>query len=386
MSLLGFVIALLAGLVLGALVMSVASRSRASDRKRGPAERLVRAALSRLAVGDHRAASDALRQVAAVRSDDEAIYLLLGEALRRAGDLSRAERATAVLLTRRELPVEIASAGWLLRGRLLEARGQTDEALDAYRRAAQGGQDPEPFVAAGRLLSHSRRWPEAIEQAEALARLQPERGRLIAARRRLLLARERLAEGDASQALALAKKAVHDAPELAAARLTLGDAMIQLGRRSAAIQAWNEAACIAPALGALVVDRLEQISGPGAERERLARLASELLERAPADRSAWRLLTWLADEALRRGAIEEARSWVNRLEREAPRLATTARLAARLAAADDSLASATPLRHLLGEWERDRLWWDPWRCLRCGHALDEFEWRCPRCQAWESFG
>ncbi|RMG47170.1 MAG: hypothetical protein D6718_04380 [Acidobacteria bacterium] len=380
MTIFAVLLAFLAGLLIGGLALSAAGRgSRSAAAEGGPYDRILRTALARLASGDHRGAVAALRRATAMRPRDDAVYLLLAEELRRLGDRSRAERGAQVILAARDLDPDVESAAWLLRGRLAEERGETDAALEAYARAESSRPDAAPaIVARGRLLSRLRRWREAIEAAGRLAAVEPERARLIAARRRVLLARELLAEGRPDAALVEAKAALNDAPDLTAARITVGDALFQIGKVQQACAAWLEAARAAPSRAALILDRLEQASS-GAPAGAARRLAEELAGTG-AD---WRPLAWLVHDSLLAGRADEAARWFERLQQVAPAAATTSRLAVRLAAARNGSAGA--LESLLSRWERERVWTDPWRCSRCGRETGEFEWRCPDCQAWDSF-
>ncbi|HHN74201.1 MAG TPA: tetratricopeptide repeat protein [Acidobacteria bacterium] len=386
MSFFWLLLGLVAGLIIGTLGASGTLRWQRGRRRSGPYRQRVDAALAHVAAGDHAAAREALREATQLESGDDAIFLLLGEEMRRSGDFSRAEKIFDVVLARRELDPGIRSTCHLLRGRLMEDEGRDEEALEAYRQAIEAAPDRvPPIVALGRLHSRFRRWEEAIDNAEKLQRLNPERGRLIAARRRVLLAREKVAEGDARGALELARKAAADVPDLAAAKVALGDALYQLGKVAAAREAWVEAAGLAPWLVPASLDRLESLATATGDREAVRHFATAEVDKGLDPDVGWRVLAWLADEALRRDALGEARRWCRELERSAPRSATAARLWARLAAAEDGMRAGPALLEVLHGWQEEPIWIDPWTCRSCGHESGQLEWRCPRCQAWESY-
>ncbi len=379
--LLGF----LAGVLITTFALSGARRLEPGSKRGGPHKKAIDAALARLAAGHHTAAAASLRQATELQSGDDAIYLLLGEELRRAGDASRAERVAEILLARRDLAGELRSAAWLLKGRLLEGAQREDEALAAYAKAVDSDtKELAPLIAQGRLFSRLRRWEEAIRVGEAVTRLDPERGRLITARRRALAAREYVAEGRAKDALREARRAVEAEPQLAAAQMSLGDAHLQLGEPRKARESWHEAAKRAPWLAPAVLERLEYLARASGERESVRRFAKDCASREGEDTPPWRIFAWLVDEALRLDAIEEARGWCEKLERAAPLTATTARLRARLAACEDGSHAGPRLLALLARWENDPVWIDPWVCRVCGHQPEQLEWRCSKCQAWES--
>ncbi|MDQ7007974.1 MAG: tetratricopeptide repeat protein [Acidobacteriota bacterium] len=386
MSFFWLLLGLIAGLVIGTLAASGTLRWQRGRRRSGPYRQRVDAALAHVAAGDHAAAREALREATQLESGDDAIFLLLGEEMRQTGDYSRAEKIFDVVLARRELDPGIRSTCLLLRGRLMEDQGRHDEALEAYRQAIEAAPDRvPPVVALGRLHSRFRRWEEAIESADKLQRLAPERGRLVAARRRVLLAREKVAEGDAKGAVELARKAAADVPDLAAAQVALGDALYQLGKVAPAREAWIQAATLAPWLVPASLDRLESLASATGDRESVRHFATAEADKGLDPDVGWRVLAWLTDEALRRDALGEARRWCRELEAAAPRSATTARLWARLAAAEDGMQAGSTLLELLHRWQEEPIWIDPWVCRSCGRESEQLEWRCPRCQAWESF-
>lgn len=377
-------LAFVAGVVVTALVLSTVRRAAPTHRTPGPYEALLRAGMSRFACDDHAGASAALRQALESSSEDAAAALMLGEALRRAGDPTRAERVVEVLGARQDLEPELRGALLVLRGRLLEESERVDDALACYEQAAAVlPRAPAPLLALEQLHTKLARWPEAIAASAKLQKVIPERGRVITARRRVLYARELLADGRVADALKQAEQALGETPDLPAARLTRGDALFQNGQRGQAREAWLEAAREAPHITAQTLDRLEG-AGTAADREVARRFAFDMIEREATGITSWRLYAWIADDALRRRDLGEARVWVERVAEAQPRAATTQRLRARLAHLEDG-ERAPRTGALLRHWQAERLWWDPWRCARCGHALADYEWRCPGCQAWESF-
>ena len=383
MIVLWLLLAFAGGLLVGALALPGAVRAVSRRRAEGPWRKLLGAAFARVVAGEHREAARLLRSAVELAPADDALLLLLGEELRRAGDPARAARIPDLLLARRDLLPDIRAGALLLRGRLLEAEGRWREALDAYGEALEAlPRSEEILVATERLLSRLRRWDEAVEIARRLVRVNPERGRIVLARRRVLEAREHLAEGDPRAALEAAEAAVRDWPDLGAGELTRGDALYQLGRHRQAREAWLEAARIHPRLAPLVLDRLEHLEGAdgrGAVRGFAEQVLEDLADE-PFPRG--RILAWLVDDALRRDDRETARNLLERLRRDHPGAQATARLAARLAAAGTT--PPAPLARLLDTWGAEPPWPDPWRCTRCGNVSREFRWRCTTCQGWET--
>jgi lipopolysaccharide biosynthesis regulator YciM len=165
--------------------------------------------------------------------------------------------------------------------------------------------------------------------------------------------------------------------------MALGDALYQARELKRAREAWLRAAQEAPAFAPLVVDRLEELEGPAGGRDAARQFARDALARDPEGPAAWRLSGWLADDALRRGQLADARAHVAAIERLNPRSSAVARLRGRLALLEDG-ATSRALVALRTHWEGIGGWGDPWRCQRCGATVEEFEWRCPSCRAWES--
>lgn len=377
-------LAFLAGVLVCLLFVSLVVRLRPERRDEGPFIALIRRAVAEIAAEDHPAAAAALREAVAEGPDEPALYLLLTDELDRAGDAARAERTVEVLLARRDLSRFDRAAALLLRARIDERRGQLEEALASCRLAIAEAPDwSAPLVAAERLETRLGRLADAVATAEKLAGIDRQRGRLVAARRRVLLARELLALGKAREAEREAERALTQARGLAAAEITLGDALFQARDVKRAREAWLRAARGAPHLAPLVVDRLEELGDRASGRDAARQFAAEALSRAPSGPGAWRLACWLADDALRRGQLLDARGSLDTAERLAPQSAAAARLRARLAMLEDGVAGRS-LAQLRSAWEEEGPACDPWRCQQCGHRVQEFEWRCPSCRAWES--
>ncbi len=378
-------LAFIAGILVCILFVSLVVRLRPERQVDGPFLALVRRGVAEIAAEDHPAAAAALRDAVDEGPDEPALFLLLADELDRAGDASRAERTLEVLLARRDLAAVDRAAALLLLARIDERRGFLEEALARCRQAiSEAPEWSAPLVAAEQIETRMGRLEEAIATAEKLAGVDRERGRLVAARRRVLLARELLALGKAREAEREAERALAQARSLAAAEITLGDALFQSKDVKRAREAWLSAARAAPQLAPLVVDRLEEVGERAAGREVARQFALEALSRDPSGPGAWRLACWLADDALRRGQVPDARASLEKAERLAPHSAMAARLRARLAMLEDGVAGRS-LAQLREAWEEEGPACDPWQCQRCGHRVREFEWRCPSCRAWESF-
>jgi lipopolysaccharide biosynthesis regulator YciM len=384
MTWLPYLLAFVTGVVISALVFSATRRAKPTRNAPGPYHTMIQSGLARFVSDDFAGAAQAWSEAQESSSEDASIALACAEALRRSGDTIRSERLLEVLATRKDLDSELRSALWLSLGRIFDQTDRAQEALAHFEQAA--GLSPRsaaPLLALEQLLTRLRRWPEAIAASAKLQKLLPDRGKLITARRRVMYARELLAEGREKEALEQASAALGETPLLASAILTKGDALHQLGQRSAAKQSWLDAAREAPHITPLTLDRLEG-SGSAVDRELARRFALDMIEREATGITSWRLYAWLADDALRRRDLGDARGWIERVEETQPRSATAQRLRVRLTQLEDS-DRALRLSGLTARWSAERLWWDPWRCSRCGHSLEEFEWRCPHCQAWESF-
>ncbi len=365
------------GLLIGSLAFSGVGRWRPRRRREGPYRKLVETALAELVSGDDQGALRALRQANQLQSDDDALYLLLAELLRRDGDRSRAERAVDVLLAKRELAGPLRAAAWQLKGRLFADAGRDESAAEALEKAASSAEESSTALETlGTLLERRGRYEAALAATESLAKRDPGRAAPLLTRRRVLLAEELLERDEAPEARAHAKHALADAPGAFAAQLVLGDALLKLERPSDACEAWRAAAATEPTLAVLVLTRLEGVSELVDDPELARRFARQ---HAESDAASWHVLAWLVDEALRRDALEEARTWHERLRELDAAPLTSARLDARLAAAEDGMRVGSHMMSLLAQTEREPLWADPARCVHCGHASLELGWRCPAC-------
>ena len=377
------VLAFAAGIFLGVIAAPRAASHSRRDPS-GPFDSAVRNALTAVASGDAAAAAAALRRAVQLDSTNDALYLLMGQQLLESGDVSRAERVADVLLSRRDLSDSFLATAWLLKGQASEAASSVEAAIAAYRAAVEASPGATAaWIALGRALANERRWAEAIEAGEGLAKLSPESGSQLAARRRSLLARERLAEGRGAEAGQLATEALREAPELAAAHLVRGDASFQSGQIGEAIEAWSNASRFSDVAAALVVERLEQIGELTGDSDRARNFARDALgSRSGSGAGAWRIYAWLADDALRRARVEEAREWCGELEKTGAGVASAHRLRVRCDLAAQDAPPPAPLGATARRWGEESCWVDPWRCGRCGAESSEFEWRCATCHTW----
>ncbi len=384
MSALLLLFAFLAGVMVSVLVTSLVVHLRPVRDAGGPSRTLAERAIAEIVAEDHPAAAAALRHAVEGGPGEQDLYLLLADQQLRAGDAARAARTLEVLLARRDLPDRTRAAALLLRARGLECAGDLEAALAGCEEAAAAARDwAPPLVALEQLQSRLGRLRDAVATGGRLAAIDRERGRLISARRRVLLARELLADGLPREAAREAERALAESRPLPAAEMALGDALYQSRDAKRAREAWLRAALESPALAPLVVDRLEDLEAPAGGRDAARQFARDALSRDPEGPAAWRLAGWLADDALRRGQVAEARGAVERIEQLAPRSSAVPRLRGRLALLEDGTTSRA-LVALRTHWEGTGGWGDPWRCQRCGLSVAEFEWRCPSCRAWES--
>lgn len=367
------------GVVVTAIAAAAAHRLRRTPTQSGPGSELMEQASAHAVCSEHEEAAALLRQALENGSNDPLVALLLVDQYLRGRDPSRAARAVEVALARRDLSPAIRGALLFMRGRVFERSARPEEALLHYAEAAElFPASPAPHAASERLLGRLGRHAEAVEAARRWAKVDPEGGRPVLARRLALLAADQLVEGRPENALKAATEA-GECASLGAAHVLRGDALWQKGMIRAAREAWKEGLKLSPPLIPVILERLEQLGEEGQEEIRqLARESVEGAETTP------RLWAWWGFDALRRRSLTEARTAAQQLLRAAPGSAAAQRLLLLATAGGAPSAPQTELETLIGRWAGESFWPDPWRCTHCSWSGASFAWVCPGCGSWES--
>jgi lipopolysaccharide biosynthesis regulator YciM len=378
--------ALLAVGLLGAAAGALVSYRFLSGGERGrrpPAESYVEAlseSLSRLSSGERAAAAESLRRAAEMRTEDASLLLVLGDLYREEGELERARLVHRALAARHDLDGPRRGAALLSLARDEAASGRPEEAERLLRRATEAApRDPAPLVELGLLLEGQGRWDGALEAAEAVRRLDQERGKVILARRHVARAQQRLAAGEASAARSSVESALQALPGLAAAEILRGDLLYQEGRPEQAAQCWEELLAREPERAHILLERLEALHRETGDPEQTLRLAAQLAERRPGD---WRILAFLAEAALASGRRDQAERWIERLAELRPASAPLDLILCRhhLAFGFDAARARQRAERVTGACR----WGAAYRCSRCGEELETFVWRCPACRGWDT--
>ncbi len=265
-----------------------------------------------------------------------------------------------------------------LRARADEALGNAPAALDALERAYRA------LPGSPRLASRLRdryaadgRWAEAMAlQAEVLlrvrapARLAAERETLVGLRYQAsLVGQEDLRAARQLRGLA------REAPDFVPAWVSAGDRYARAGRPAAARRTWVRGVRRRPA--AVLLERIAAHDDAAGQPKRTARLLRALVRRHPADAA---LALRLAVHLLTHDDQDGAAAVLDGLPDATSPTAHAVR--AELARVrGDAQAAAEGFARALGP---DLGLDDPWRCLACGAAADEWRPRCVSCGRWDT--
>ncbi len=381
--------ALLAAFAAGGVLVGLAAgvgagrrgwhRWRARRRARHEVRQATTTARARELVwaGDYAQARAELLRGGGKASADVARIVLLAETYLHEGDPASARK----LLEEGLVEVGLEPRLLDLLADAAERSGDLRGAADALERARMG-QPASPRLARRLrdVYAASGRWAEAgALQGEMLLRVR-EPATLAAEEQVLrgLRYQAALAEPDLHQSVRLLAALAREDRSFVPAWVSLGDALVRLGRPVAARRAWERGARRRPA--AVLLERLERLNVSERKPERTTRLYRRLFRRhgaAPA------LSLLFARHLIAQGALDQANDRLSALAAplaghplahalwgELHRRRGNHNLAA------DTLARAVgPDLGVMG----------PFRCTVCRHASDAWEGYCPECRRWGTY-
>jgi lipopolysaccharide biosynthesis regulator YciM len=371
--------ATLLGMALGAILGVLFAAMGKKRRRERAATKAFLTSFRYVLSDDPDAAIEELTRVAGVTPEAIDTYFALGQLLRRKGDHARAIRIheniilcpglspAAKQAAARELAHDYRGSGLFGRAteileRVIANDPASRDALRELREVAEEAGD----------------WERAVRVEERLAELGAGDPSILA-HLRAARARALLGAGDEDGAAAVAAAALAAQPESADARAANGEVLLARGEADAAIAALTAAVDARPDALSLVFGALEEAFARQGAHAGLGVLLGERLRERPDDPF---LRLALARHLRRRGLGAEAAALLRKVLEADPGLlearkelaeillaeGTAEELRGELAALLSGLAS--PVR--------------PFRCRKCGVELAAYEYRCPRCLAWDA--
>lgn len=345
-------------------------RRRAANRERRRQERK-ELAMGLTWLGEYDRARNLLGKALDAAPQDLSAFLLFAKTYLDEGHF---ERARAFLQERLDSRGADARLLYLL-GEAHEGLGDLAAATDAWKRALSLAPKSVKLKAALRdAYIEQKRWKEAAAlQEECL--FAARRPNEYAAAQALLLGlrfESALAQNSVRDTQAALRAILRKQPDFEPARVSLGEALLALGKKRAAERVWKRALCRSPRGG--VVEKLEKLMEESGRLERLDPVFRRYLSRHEDDPALRLFYARYLIKTDRPDRAKEALDALPERHRDStPALVLRAQAEAKRAASEAAqlagtiLASATIYS---------------FRCARCGRSSPEWLSRCPGCLAW----
>ena len=263
------------------------------------------------------------------------------------------------------------------------ATGRVDDALALYRDVL--ARDGEHILALRRLRDAAwagARWVDALSAHDRLAKLVPaadrpaERNTLAALHCEIGAAR--LAQRDATGAIAAFRDAIRVQPDFVPAHVGLGDAHLAAGDPALALRAWERGLDAAPAALPLLARAAQRHHDEGRPRRMIA-LYERAAGRAPDNLA---LAMALGRVYFELSMLDEAAEQFEKIEVRAPDLPGIHAYLGRIFERRGLLRQACEEYRLALPAGGDAAW--PHRCAACGAAHPGWADRCPACRQWNT--
>ncbi len=346
-------------------------KRRAANRERRRQERK-ELGMGLAWLGEHDRARNLLGKALDAAPQDLSAFLLFAKTYLDEGDF---ERARAFLQEGLDSRGADARLLYLL-GEAHKGLGDLAAATDAWKRALALAPKSIKVKAALRdAYIEQKRWKEAAAlQEECL--FAARRANEYAAAQGLLLGlrfEAALAQNSPRDTQAALRAILRKEPDFEPARVSLGEALLALGKKRAAERVWKRALRRSPRGG--VVDKLEKLMEESGRLERLDSVFRRYLSRHEEDAALRLFYARYLIKTDRPGRAKEALEALPERHRgSTPALVLRAQAEAKLGTASEAarlvggvLASATIY---------------PFCCARCKRSSPEWLSRCPGCLAW----
>jgi lipopolysaccharide biosynthesis regulator YciM len=338
-------------------------------------------ALNCLLEGDDEGAMRNLRE--AIREDTQNIdaYIRLGDLLRKRGEIDKALRI------HRGLTVRTISDRALLEA-LYRSLAEDNLACGKYQDAivcaqkirAMNKQSSFPLKLMTRVHEIQREWDKAYEMQEELEKLEGKRGRPFLGLYKSYIGHDFLKRGKPKEAKRYFKDALRLDSECVPALLYLGDIYFEEGNLRRAISLWELVASRFPKIAYVVFARLEKAYFERGNLSDIVTVYEAILKESPKN---VRTLIELASLHQKKGDLKEAVRVLREVVAYDPASAfARQRLIAflyEMGDTDEAMEEMKKFLEVIGARTEDYV------CSTCGYRSADVLWRCPKCQAWESF-
>ena len=322
-------------------------------------------------------AIDSFLEVAKVDSQTVELHFALGNLFRRRGETERAIRMHQNLIDRPDLDDAVRLHALSELGQDFLKSGLLDRAEEIFNKLVGTPLEGEAKRNLLEIYQVEKEWQKAVE----LARELPD----VASQQQIAEFYCELAAGEIMRsrpdgARVHLEAAMQQNRKCVRASLLLGDLLLQEGKLSEAIDAWQRIEQQDPAYLALVAQRLLETYRKMARRDEGIALLRGYLERYPS----LDLLDVVYQLILEGEGTEAAYRLVrDELQRNPTLLGLEKLMSARLPLAEPEIRPDVELAKTIIQGYTKRL--SRYRCDNCGFKARQFYWRCPACGGWETY-
>ena len=322
-------------------------------------------------------AIDSFLEVAKVDSQTVELHFALGNLFRRRGETDRAIRMHQNLIDRPDLDDGVRLHALSELGQDFLKSGLLDRAEEIFNKLVGTALEDEAKRNLLEIYQVEKEWQKAIE----LARELPD----VASQQEVAefyceLAAGEIMRSHPDSARVHLEAAMQQNRKCVRASLLQGDLLLQEGKLSEAIDAWQRIEQQDPAYLALVAQRLLETYRKMAQRDEGIALLRGYLERYPSldllDVVYQLILEGEGNEAAYRLVRDE-------LQRNPTLLGLEKLMSARLPLAEPEIRPDVELAKTIIQGYTKRL--SRYRCDNCGFKARQFYWRCPACGGWETY-
>jgi len=322
-------------------------------------------------------AIDSFLEVAKVDSQTVELHFALGNLFRRRGETERAIRMHQNLIDLPDLDDAVRLQALAELGQDYLKSGLLDRAEEIFNKLLGTALEAEAKRNLLEIYQVEKEWLKAVD----LARELPD----VATQQQVAefyceLAATEIMRSKPDSARAYLESAMQQNRKCVRASLLQGDLLLQEGRQSAAIEAWQRIEQQDPAYLALVAQRLLDTYRKLERPEEGMALLSGYLERYPS----LDLLDVVYQLVLEGEGNEAAYRLVRaELQRNPTLLGLEKLMSARLPLAAPEVRPDVELAKTIVQGYTKRL--SRYRCDNCGFKARQFYWRCPACGGWETY-
>lgn len=370
------IIFLLAALLIGLLIAYSWARRKESGEGGDPFVDGLEAMVRR----DWREAGRCFKRAVEQDSENIRAYEQLGRVFRELGELPKAVKIHSDLTVREGLSGVDRSRIHLELAKDLRKMGRLREAQEAAAKAVEADRrNVSALVVQLELHEQEQRWDDALA---VLKRIESVSGREQNNRRSQILVeqgRQKMADGQGRPGRILVKEALKLNPKSAAGYILMGDSYLTESRIDEAIQFWEKLPFEVPERASLVFERLEAVYFDHGRFGEMEKFYTRVIQQRPENPDAYLALAGFYE---RKGDFALAVSILENGLAKIPGSLDLSRMLIRLLARSGQTQQLVTYTVELADrlLRKSRVY----RCRTCGHESDEFHFRCPGCQGWET--